>query len=104
MPFINIDLINFLFDCTSGFDAVVPCSRKGIEPLHSIYSKDCFPIIKTKLGKKERRVDSFLKDINVNYVSEEEIKSYDPDYLSFFNINTAQDWKKAQEILQSQMR
>jgi len=104
MPFININLIDFLFDCVSGYDAAVPCSRKGIEPLHSIYSKDCLPIIKAKLEQKERKVDSFLKDINVNYVSEEEIRSYDPEDLSFFNINNVQDWKKAQEIFQSQKR
>lgn len=104
MPFINIGLINFLFNCASGFDAVVPYSGKGIEPLHSIYSKDCIPVIKERLEHKERKVGSFLADISVNYVGKEEIKSYDPDFLSFFNINTAQEWKKAQEIFQSQKR
>lgn len=101
MPFLNTDLIRFLFDELSDADVIVPCSQKGIEPLHSVYSKNCLPAIREKLRCGEKRVISFFDEVKIAYVDEERVKRFDPQYLSFFNINTLEDWKLAQKIFAS---
>lgn len=101
MPFLNIDLIQFLFDQISGADVVIPCSKKGIEPLHAVYSTDCIPAIREKLECGEKRVVSFFDQVRVHYVKKEKVKELDPQYLSFFNINTVEDWELAQKIHES---
>jgi molybdopterin-guanine dinucleotide biosynthesis protein A len=101
MPFLNTDLIDFLFNEISDEDVIIPCSEKGIEPLHAIYSKDCLPVIRRKLESGKKRVISFFDEVKIKYIDKEKIKEFDPKYLSFFNINTPEDWELAQKISKS---
>jgi len=98
MPFLNTGLIKFLFSEISDADAVVPCSDEGIEPLHAIYSKDCLPAIRSKLESGRKRVVSFFDEVKIKYVDKEKVKEFDPDYRSFFNINTRDDWESAKKM------
>ena len=49
MPLLNPRLISFLKSLTAGYDAVVPRAPKGLEPLHSIYTRNCLPVIEGQL-------------------------------------------------------
>jgi molybdopterin-guanine dinucleotide biosynthesis protein A len=40
------------------------------------------------------KISGFYDQVNVSYVSEDEIASLDPDFLSFFNVNTPDDLEK----------
>lgn len=101
MPFLKIDLVKFLFSQVSGVDVVIPCSEKGIEPLFSIYSKNCLPAIRKSMESGKKRVISFFDQVEVRYIDKEKVKEFDPEYLSFFNINTEEDWDKAKQVLKS---
>ncbi len=98
MPFINLDLINFLASQREDFDVVVPFLNGKPEPLFAFYSKSCLKAIEKKVKEGERKVISFFSDVNVKYVDEEEVRKYDPELLSFFNINTDGDYQKALAI------
>lgn len=37
--------------------------------------------------------------VNTRYVGKEEIVIFDPQFLSFFNVNTLDDLKKTKELL-----
>jgi molybdopterin-guanine dinucleotide biosynthesis protein A len=101
MPFLNLDLIEFLFTQASSADVVIPCSEKGIEPLFAVYSRNCIPAIRDKMRSGEKRVISFFDEVKVKYVAKEVIEAIDPGYLSFFNVNTEQDWERAKKIHRS---
>lgn len=100
MPFINRELIGYLLGLADGHDVVVPVVKVGefAEPFRAVYSKACLPAIQTALEQKKRRVISFFDDVDVRYVSPEEVHRFDPDERSFFNINTPEDLEKALKL------
>lgn len=92
MPFLNTELLRYMVKQSRDFDVVVPRLEEGkLEPLHAIYSKDCLDNIKTHLDWNDLRVDSILNTVRVRYVERAECQRFDPQLLSFFNINREVD-------------
>jgi molybdopterin-guanine dinucleotide biosynthesis protein A len=100
MPFLNIDLLRYLLDSASGFDAVIPRIGDNIEPLHAVYSKNCIPILEEQISKGKLKISDLFSEIKVRYVEAEEIERYDPQHLSLFNINSEADLKRAKTIIE----
>ena len=61
MPFLDAAFIGFLSDKLENFDAVVPKSPNGLEPLHAIYAPSCAPIFERFL--KQEKVPSLQRMI-----------------------------------------
>ena len=100
MPFLNSQLIEFLRDQGRGYDVVVPRLGHYIEPLHAYYCYDVLPQIRSQLRRKNHKLNALLTaPLRVRHVNENQIKRYDPDLNSFFNINTSADVHKAEMIL-----
>ena len=95
MPFLNLDLIRCMESLRDGFDAVVPVIDGRPEPTHSLYSKACLPFIEPRLVSGDLKISGFFDDVRVKYFPEEEVRSLDPEFLSFFNVNTPQDLDRA---------
>jgi len=99
MPFINSNLISYMIEKIANFDIVVPViDDEKLEPLHAIYSKSCIPHIKNKINLNEKRIISFYENLLVYHLKKDEIIKHDPPQLSFYNINTNEDYRKAQEL------
>ena len=99
MPFLNTKLLGNMVELSHGFDAVVPRWQNGmLEPLHAVYAKNCLDIMKKRLENDQLGIYRFLNEINVRYIEEEECKQFDPDLLSFFNINHEADLKRATKL------
>jgi molybdopterin-guanine dinucleotide biosynthesis protein A len=100
MPFLNIDLLRYLLDSASGFDAVIPRIGDKIEPLHAVYSKNCIPILDEHISKGKLKISDLFNEVNVRYVEVGEIEKYDSQHLSLFNINSEADLKRAKAIIE----
>ncbi|MFH0941852.1 MAG: molybdenum cofactor guanylyltransferase [Chloroflexota bacterium] len=98
MPFLNQGLLRYLIEVSDKFDAVVLRLGEALEPLHAVYSKSCLEPIKRMLAKGNLNVRQLFDMVRVRYVTTEEIERFDPEHLSFFNINTRQDLKLARKI------
>jgi molybdopterin-guanine dinucleotide biosynthesis protein A len=99
MPFLNIDLIRYLMRVSRGYDVVIPRIGKMIEPLHAVYSRNCIGPIQTQIESGNLRISDMLDKASVRYVESDEIERYDPQHLSFININSEEDLKKAKAIM-----
>ena len=99
MPFIQPELISHLIKKRFNYDVVVPVTRKGMEPLHALYSKRCIEPIKKHLAKGELKITAFFTEVRAMYCEEEEIKRIDPSLTSFINVNAKKDLLKIQEVL-----
>ena len=95
MPFLNTGLLQFMVDLAPDFDVVVPRLDGRPEPLHAIYSKSCLEPIESRLKRQDLKIALFFEEVNVAYVDEEDIDLFDPERLSFFNVNTQEDLDKA---------
>ena len=118
-PFLQPKLLSYLVSILGEYDAVMPYtygSNKDIKvpnPSHSdnqitlqtlcaAYSKRCLPIIKLMLQASELRVHALQERAQIQSVSPEDWRMFDPEGISFFNINTPEDLEKADFYLNSQ--
>jgi len=99
MPFLNVDLLRYMMQQADSFDVVVPRYNDLFEPLHAIYSRSCLPQIQKMLDQGCLRVSRLFSMVKVRYIETAEIERFDPEYLSFFNIDTVDDLQKAKELL-----
>jgi molybdopterin-guanine dinucleotide biosynthesis protein A len=99
MPFLNRGLLGYMLEISASFDAVIPRLGDMVEPLHAVYSKSCLPAITSMLDGGRFNVGGLLAQVGVRYVEASEIDRFDPEHLSFFNINTGADLKKASRLI-----
>jgi molybdopterin-guanine dinucleotide biosynthesis protein A len=102
MPFINIELLKYMMSLPRDYDALLPRIGDKTEQLHSIYSKSCLPEMERFLESGRLKITAFLDEIDVKFVPEDIINKYDPQHLAFFNVNTAEQLKEAQDILKNE--
>ena len=98
MPFLNLALLRHMASLAPGHDAVVPHWQGESEPLHAIYSRQCITVIEPVLRRGGGRIVELYAAIRVRYLEPEEIARFDPEGLSFFNINSPEDWERAQVL------
>jgi len=99
MPFLNYALLNYMLQISADFDLVIPRLGDMVEPLHAVYSKTCLPPIKSLLEQGNLSIRGLFSLVRVRYVEATEINRFDPEHLSFFNINTEADLDKARQMI-----
>ena len=95
MPFLNADLIGYMAGLADGYDAVVPRVEGRPEPTHALYAKECLTPIHARLERDDLKIARFFEDVRVRFVEEPDVRRFDPDLLSFFNVNTQDDLDRA---------
>ncbi len=100
MPFLSAPLLAHMAGLRDGVDAVVPVIDGRPEPTHALYARRCLPAIETRLRAGELKISGFFDDVAVRYVPESDLRNFDPDLLSFFNINRPEDLSRAVELAQ----
>lgn len=102
MPFLNTNLLNYMISLVQGFDVVIPHIGENTEPLHAIYSKNCVSPMAELLRQNKMRLADIVGLVKVRYVTETEIDRFDPERLSFFNINTPANLQRARELAEQE--
>ena len=97
-PFLSTGLLEYMTQTCSTFDVVVPQIKKKVEPLFAVYSKNCLAPIQGLLERNELQIIKLFSMVKVKYVGEDEINNFDPEHLSFFNINNQADLDKARRL------
>ncbi len=98
-PFLRRELLAALLKLAEGWQAVAPETADGLHPLCAVYSQDCLPAIEPLLQAGERRMTALFPLIQLRLVGEAELRRFDPDLISLFNINTPEDLRRAEELL-----
>ncbi len=100
MPFIKRELLIAMKEkLPPCCDVFVPYYRGFTEPLFAFYSRRLLGSVEEIISLKKyfpvRKIFSFAK---VLYFDEREIVKYDPEFLTFININTKEDYELAKRI------
>lgn len=98
MPFIQPAVITHMAALCGEQQAVVPMIDGHPQPLFAFYAKQALPVMREAQVSGEKRVRAVLKQLDVRYVNEAELREYDPQFRSFFDLDTPQDLKAAQEL------
>jgi molybdopterin-guanine dinucleotide biosynthesis protein A len=101
MPFANPALLDAQrrLLANQDFDAVIPQTGQGQEPFHAVYRREaCLPAIHSALQTGKWRADAWFDQVRLRYFTLEEILPLDPHRLAFWNVNTPEELRRAEEI------
>jgi molybdopterin-guanine dinucleotide biosynthesis protein A len=99
-PFLKKELIMALLEeIEPKWDVIIPVTEKGNEPLCAIYSKRCIKPIERQLKNEPSRIVKFFPRVKVKEIPEAQLRSTDPHLISFFNINTPEDFTASEKVL-----
>jgi len=98
MPFLNQSLLRYMINISEGFDFVLPRVNNLFEPLHAVYSKNCIAPMEFMIKQGRKVIIELFNFVKVRCVEAEEIDRFDPQHLSFFNINTKEDLELARKL------
>lgn len=97
LPFPSTTIIRRVCALAHGFDAVVPVTPAGFEPLFALYGKACLGPILEHLERQNFCVFDFYPQVRVRYVSGAELAELDPEGKAFLNVNTPEELEKVRK-------
>jgi len=101
MPVLQPALLQELLRLLPGYDLVAPIKESLPEPLCTTYAKSCIDIIRAKLEAGEYKASGYFDDVNALLLEPEVWQRFDPDGLSFLNINREDELDRVRHILLS---
>lgn len=93
--FLNIDLIAHLVDQLPEHDVVVPHWQGRFQTLHAVYRRSVSPLLADQLAHGQLRPVYLFDKVRLRRVDEDEIRRFDPEGSSFYNMNTPEDYAEA---------
>ena len=103
-PFVSTSVMRLMFELCVGRDAVIPRWPNGyLEPLQAVYNTSAAYVAAIKALETEK-LDMFsmiAKLRKIRYLSTLVVAQLDLKCLTFFNVNTPVDLKKAEHLLKS---
>jgi molybdopterin-guanine dinucleotide biosynthesis protein A len=100
MPFLAPGLVRCLAERCDGYDVVIPRQGGHFQPLCAVYHKNCLPHIAALLAGQKYKIIDFFPAVRVRSVDVAELVPCDRELLSFFNVNTPEDYRLAQELIE----
>ena len=94
MPALNASLIRHMVEISPDFDVVAARIDGKIESLHALYTKGCLQAIKGLIDTQQYQVFRFFHLVSVRYIDEMEIRSFDPEFTSFINVNRPEELRR----------
>jgi molybdopterin-guanine dinucleotide biosynthesis protein A len=97
-PFLNLALISHLVSQIVDYDVVVPFWEDRYQPLHAVYRRSVVPLLREQLDRNELRPIFLYDKVRTRKVTEEEIRWFDPQGLSFLNMNSLAEYETAVKL------
>ncbi|GAB6904453.1 Molybdenum cofactor guanylyltransferase [Desulfosarcina cetonica] len=101
-PFVKPEMIALVLDQIDGkADLIVPSTDSGYEPMFAVYRKTCLPAMVWQLERDLLKIKGLFRKVRVKAVAEGDLRTVDPELVSFFNMNTPDDLVKAEALYQA---
>lgn len=97
MPFVVPEVVELLAGLRARHQAVVPVVHGHPQPLAAFYAAACLAPLRASLAAQQNSLRGVLKQLDVRYVDEAEMREADPQLRSFFDLDTPQDVAAALE-------
>ncbi|NWF64788.1 MAG: molybdenum cofactor guanylyltransferase [Chloroflexi bacterium] len=105
MPFASTRLIESAYNLLvkEEADVVIAKTDEGYEPFHALYRREtCLSAIEAAIIEDKWKVIAWFPQVKVRTLSPDELKSFDPSGLCFWNVNTPEEFQKAEQLAQSE--
>jgi molybdopterin-guanine dinucleotide biosynthesis protein A len=101
MPFASAKLIETSAEIMDreNVDVVIAKDDEGYEPLHAVYRREiCLPAIESAINADQWKVVAWFPQVKVRVLTPDELTTCDPSGLAFWNVNTPEEFAKAEGI------
>jgi molybdopterin-guanine dinucleotide biosynthesis protein A len=101
MPFLNPAVIQKVCSLSFSTDVTMVKLSNGLHPMHSVYSKQCLPVLRRMINADQLRIQDLLlqKDLKTKILGQEVVQEIDPQFKSFLNVNTPADLEVAERLI-----
>ncbi|MSR82043.1 MAG: molybdenum cofactor guanylyltransferase [Candidatus Latescibacteria bacterium] len=101
LPFLTPEFLRFLAESLGERQAAVPQSpeAEGLHPLCAAYATSCLPAVERLLDQGEGRMYTLCRQLDLRVLTPEEWQPFDPHGLLLSNLNTPEEYQRAQESL-----
>lgn len=97
MPFIQPAIVARMAELRGEHQAVVPRVGGHPQPLAAFYAVRALETMRARLAGDDRSLRGVLRELDVRYVEEAELREWDPQLRGFFDLDTPQDYQAAQK-------
>ncbi|MBK9161240.1 MAG: molybdenum cofactor guanylyltransferase [Nitrosomonadales bacterium] len=97
MPFIQPAIVARMAELRGEHQAVVPRVGGHPQPLAAFYAVRALETMRARLAGEDRSLRGVLRELDVRYVEEAELREWDPQLRGFFDLDTPQDYQAAQK-------
>jgi molybdopterin-guanine dinucleotide biosynthesis protein A len=91
LPQVPVSLLARLVALAEGWDAVVPASPRGPEPLCAVYGPACLEPMRRRMAEGHLKMTAFWPDVRVRQVSPGELARHGELAGLFHNLNAPAD-------------
>lgn len=105
MPFASALLIEAatLLMVQEEADVVIARMEEGYEPFHALYRREtCLPAIEAAIEADQWKVIAWFPHVKVRVLTTDELHRYDPAGLAFWNVNTPEEFTRAEQLAQTE--
>lgn len=101
MPFLDPAVIAQFTSRRATADIVMGKLAARLHPMHALYGKRCLPAVEQMILARELKIQELVShgSLQVQYVTEEDLRTLDPSGRSFHNVNTPADLEVARSLL-----
>src|SRR3989338_8917621 len=97
MPFVNPRLVRALAQQARGYDAVIPRTAQGLQPLHAVYATSALGAIEAQLRRRHWDLHALVTQLRAKIIEPDAIHALDPEERSFLNLNSPEEYRRALE-------
>jgi molybdopterin-guanine dinucleotide biosynthesis protein A len=95
LPLVPTGLMARLVSFSQAWDAVVPVSPRGSEPLCALYGPSCLPAVRGRIAAGELTMTSFWPEVRVRELAAAELAPFGDAGRVFLNVNSPRDYAAA---------
>jgi molybdopterin-guanine dinucleotide biosynthesis protein A len=95
LPLAPVALLRQLLVLAEGWDAVVPSSPDGPEPLCAVYTSSCLEPVRHALREGRYKMTAFWPEVRVREVAPAELRAFGDPARIFRNVNSPEDYDRA---------
>ena len=99
MPFLQPELLQFMSSQSGSWNACVPRFEGRLQPFFAVYDPGCVTVVEESLLADRLEMQTLLEKLQLREIPEPVLRRYDPEGLSFINVNTPEELSRARELM-----
>ena len=104
LPFLTTPFLAYMLSVPATADVVLPRDQHGLQPLCAVYARRCLPELDRHLDQSSLSLVDFVRSVDYRSLAAADYAQFDPEGVLMTNLNTTQDYDRAQAMVQGMVQ